>query len=164
MGLMDLLNQATSAGAAPDQHFDQVAQAAPPDVLGQGIAEAFRSDRTPDMGQMVGQLFGRSNGAQQAGVLNQLLASVGPAILSGAAGGVLGRLLHPGTQQITPEQASQVSPQQVQEIVTHADQNQPGVADDLGRFYAQHSGLIKTLGSAALVVALAKMKNHMAGG
>jgi hypothetical protein len=158
---MDLLNQITSGQAAPEQHFDQVARAAPQDTLSQGLAEAFRSDQTPDIGQMVGQLFGHSNSSQQAGVLNQLIAAVGPAVLAGAAGGALGKVMSPGATQVTPDQASKLSPGQVQDIVAHAEQNQPGIADDLGRFYAQHSGLIKTLGSAALVVALAKMKDHM---
>ncbi len=63
-------------------HFDQVAQHASPEVLGQGISDALRSDQTPPLGQ-------------------------------------------------------------------------------LGSFYAQHPQLVKTLGSAALTIALAKMANRM---
>jgi hypothetical protein len=161
MGLLDIISQVIG-GASPDQHFDQVAASAPTDVLGKGLAEAFRSDQTPDIGQMVGQLFGNSNGQQQAGMLNQVIAALGPAALSGLAGGVLGRAMAPGSTQITPDQASQLSPQQVQDIVQEAHQQNPGVADQLGSFYAEHSGLIKTLGGAALAIAMVKMKDHMA--
>lgn len=163
MGLLDIISQVVG-GATPEQHFDQVAANAPADVLGKGLAEAFRSDQTPDIGQMVGQLFGNSNGQQQAGMLNQVIAAMGPAALSGLAGGVLGRTMAPGATQITPDQASQLSPQQVQDIVQEAHQQNPGVADQLGSFYAQHSGLIKTLGGAALAIAMVKMKDHMAEG
>jgi hypothetical protein len=52
---------------------------------------------------MVGQMFGNSNGQQQAGMLNQILATLGPAAASALAGGVLGRALAPGSTQITPD-------------------------------------------------------------
>jgi hypothetical protein len=157
---MDILNQALSAGSG-EQHFDQVAQAVPSNVLADGLAHAFRSDQTPDIGAMVGQMFGNSNGQQQAGMLNQILATLGPAAAASLAGGTLGNVMTPGSAQITPEQASQLSPQQVQEVVEKAHEANPGIADQLASFYSQHSGLIKTLGGAVLAVALAKMKDHV---
>jgi hypothetical protein len=162
MGLMDILNQVLAGSGASAQQFDQVAQAAPASVLASGLAHAFRSDQTPAIGEMVGQLFGNSNGQQQAGMLNQILATLGPAAAASLAGGVLGGVMSPGSSQITPAQASQLTPQQVQDVVEHAHQTNPGIADELAGFYAQHSGLIKTLGSAALLVAVAKMKDHVA--
>ena len=161
MSLMDILNQVVNSGQASDHHFDQVAQGVPGNVLADGLAHAFRSDQTPDIGAMVGQMFGSSNGNQQAGMLNQILATLGPAALSGLAGGVLGNLLKPGASQITPTQASQLSPDQVRDVVADAHKTNPGIADDLASFYAQHSGLIKTLGGAAMVIALAKVKQGM---
>ena len=145
----------------PEQHFDRVAQQASPDQLGQGITAALRSDQTPPFGQMVGQMFGQANGQQQAGMLNQIIGALGPAALSTIAGGALGNLLGPGQQSITPQQASQLSPQQVQQIATHAEQQQPGIVDQMGRFYADHPTLVKTLGGAALAIAMAKMKDSM---
>jgi hypothetical protein len=171
MSILDILSQALSTNA-PDQHFDKVVAHAPANELGKGVAEAFRSDKTPDMGQMVGQLFGNSNGSQQAGMLNQILAALGPAAASAIAGGVLGRMMapsaaqatpsaHAAPTQITPAQASTLSPDQVKEIVNTAGQQNPGLADQLGNFYADHSGLIKTLGAAALAITMARMKNNM---
>ena len=162
MSLLDLLAQvAGNANGPSDQHFDQIAQQASPDLLGQGLSEAFRSDQTPPFGQMVGQLFGQSNSGLQAGMLNSILAAVGPAVLAGVAGGTLGKMLRPGASQLTPEQASRLSPQQVQEIASHAEQHSPGIVDQVGQFYAQHPTLVKTVGGAALAIALAKMKDRM---
>jgi hypothetical protein len=62
---------------------------------------------------------------------------------------------------MTPQQASQLSPQQVQEITNHAEQSNPDIFDKLGSFYAEHPQLVKTLGSAAITIALAKMANRM---
>jgi hypothetical protein len=163
MGLLDILQQAIGHDDAT-AHLDQVAQHASAGELGAGLAAAMRSDGTPPFGDTVGQLFGRSSPAQQAGVLNQILATLGPAAASALAGGVLGRMLQPGQTQVTPDQASQLSPAQVTEIATHAEQQHAGVIDEVSRFYAQHSGLIKTLGGAAIAIALAKMKENATRG
>lgn len=120
----------------------------------------MRSDQTPPFGDMVDQLFGNSNSGQQAGVLNKILGNLGLGALSGVAGGVLGRMLAPGPTQITPDQASQLSPEQVSVIAAHAEKTQPGIVDEVSSFCAQHSGLIKMLGGAALAVTMVKMKQN----
>lgn len=167
MGLLDLLQQAlggnTNGNANAEQHFDQVAQQASPSQLSAGLAETMRSKETPPFGHMVSQMFGQSSPTQQAGVLNQILSALGPAAATGLAGGALSRMLSPGQSQITPEQASQLSPTQVNEIATQAEQTHPGVVDQVSQFYGRHSGLIKVLGGAALAVAMAKMKNNLDG-
>ena len=162
MGLLDLLQQAI--GGNPEAHFDHVAQQATPDQLGTGLAAAMHSDQTPPFGDMVAKMFGQSSPAQQAGALNQILATLGPAAAAALAGGVLGRVLAPGQSQLSPAQASQLSPAQVSEIAAQAEQSHPGVVDQVSQFYGQHSGLIKLLGGAALAVALAKMKDHASNG
>ena len=162
MNLLDTLSQMVAGGDVTDQHFDQVARQAPTDVLGNAITGAFNSNETPPIGQMDGQLFGNSNGQQQSGMLNQLLATLGPSVAAALAGGALGRIMSPGATQVTPEQAAKLTPEQVQAVVTHASESNPGIADQLGNFYAQHSGLIKTLGGAAMLIAMTKMKDHLA--
>lgn len=168
MGLLDILNQYVNPSTAPTgdvmEHFDQVAQQAQPQDLGRGIAAAMRSDSTPPFGQMVGNLFGQSNPQQQAGVLNQLVQSIGPGALSGIAGGILGRVLGSGSTTgvptITPAQASQLSPADVNAIATHAQNQDGSVIDKIGGFYAQHPALIKSLGAAALAIALGHMRSQ----
>lgn len=169
MSLMDILQQYAGGSGTPnsktiDDHFDAVAETAPTKVVGQGVADAFRAENTPSFGDMVSGMFGQSNPQQQAGVLNELVRSLGPGVLSTLAGGVLGRLTAPndaGAATVTPQQASQLTPDQVRTIATHAEQHDPTVLDKVGGFYAEHPQLVKTLGSAALAIALAGISNRM---
>lgn len=148
--------------------FQQVAQHAPAEMVEQGISEAFRSDQTPPFAQMVGQLFGKGDSTQQAGMLNQLLSGVNPGLLGALGGGGLGGLLG-GLQNrqndeaisVTPEQAQQMTPEQVQQIAQQAEQQNPGIIDKMSSFYAAHPGLVNTIGSAALTIALAKIAQRM---
>ena len=159
----NVLKQYTSGGAAaapaPDvhAHFDEVMQAAPPSAIAEGLAAAFRSDQTPAFGQLLSTLFTNSNGEQKAGMLNQLLSSVNPAmitqILSGA--GLSG--LAGVERALTPDQAQKVSSDDVQQLAAHAEKTNPTIIDSLSSFYSQHGALIKTLGSGVLTVAMAKM-------
>jgi len=157
---------AGQVSADAEDHFDQIAQQASPQVVGQGISDALRSDQTPALGQLVSQVYSNANPSQQAGMLNQILASLPQGALSslggGALGGILGQLTAGGgTPQVTPQQASQISPSQVQNIANHAEQHSSGVFDALGNFYAKHPDLVKTLGTAALTVAMAKIAGRM---
>jgi hypothetical protein len=162
-----VLKQYSSGGAAmqgaPDvnAHFDEVAKAAPASAIADGLAAAFRSDKTPAIGQMVSTMFSQSNGEQKAGLLNQLLGSVNPAaltqILSGAGLTGLTGILSGDKPRLTPEQAQQIPPEVVQQMADHAEKNSPSIVDSLSSFYARHTTLVKTLGGAALSIALAKM-------
>jgi hypothetical protein len=162
--LGNMLKQYTSGGAAvqpaPDvhAHFDQVAQAAPTSVIAEALTAAFNSDKTPAFGQMLSTLFSNSTGDQKAGMINRLLSSVSPGtltqILSGAG---LAGLVGVGNTQLTPDQAQKLSPEVVQQLATHAQNSNPSVVESVSNFYAQHTTLIKTLGGAALAVALARV-------
>ena len=172
MGLMDILQHYANPGATGDAnaapgHFDEVARSAPAEAVGNGVAEAFRSDSTPPFGQMVAQLFGQSNPQQRAGLLNQLLASVGPGVLASLGGGALAKMLGQGNSagaapvQVSPAQAQQLTPVQVDQLATQAHKHDPGVIDKVGGFYSAHPELVKTLGSAALAIALASIAGRM---
>lgn len=76
------------------------------------------------------------------------------------AEGVLTKIMSPGQTRITAEQAQQFSPQQVQDVVNDANDVCPGVADQLGKFYAQHKSLLNTLGGIAANIVMMKMKDH----
>lgn len=154
-------------GATPPQqdvgaHYDQVAQNAPPDMMRQGLADAFRSDSTPPFSQMMGQIFGNANGTQRTGMLGNLLSALAPTAL-GAIGAKLGNSFgnNVDPRNITPQQADQVTPDQVKEIAQQAEAQDPSIVDKMSDFYTQHPGLVKTLGGAVLTVALAKMSQNM---
>jgi hypothetical protein len=146
-----------------ENDFDQVAQNAPQSQLAEGVSEALRSDQTPPFPQMVGQLFNQGDSGQRSGMLNQLLGGIGPGMLSSIAGGALGSLFgghgnaNAGVPQLTPQQASTMTPEQVQEIAAQAEQHNPGIVDRMGEFYAEHPQLVKGLGGAALALVLGRM-------
>lgn len=66
--------------------------------------------------------------------------------------GLLGR-----GNQITPEQAQNVSPEAVQQLASHAEQADPSIIDKASSFYAQHPILVKTLGAGVMSIAMAKL-------
>jgi len=165
MNVMDILKQYAERPTDTETDFDEVARQVPTDVLGSGIAQAFRSDQTPSFGNMIGSLLSGSNVQQRTGLLNQLIQAVGPAVLSGVAGGALGRLLQSaqgkGQPTLTPSDAEELTPQQMQEIAEAAEKKDPNVMDKVGAFYAQHPELVKALGGAALAIALGQMATRM---
>lgn len=150
-----------------EHDFDEVAQKAPTEDLASGVTEAFRSDQTPPFPQMVSQLFGNSSAQDRAGMLNHMLGNLNPQVLSSIMGGVLGNLMQTrgGHQaqppRITEEQAQQMSPQEVQQIAERAEKDNPGIMEQMGAFYARNPTLVKSLGGAALAIALGRMAQGM---
>src|SRR5271168_1172987 len=162
----DLLKQYSAGSAASppanvEQHFDQVAQAVPSSTLASGLAEAFRSGQTAPFPQMAAQLFANGNGQQQAGVLNGLIAALGPAVIAKFAGGApnspLAALLQSGS--VTPAQAASVTPAEVEALTTHAQNQDPSIVDRVSEIYAEHPTLVKTLGAAALAIAMKRISD-----
>jgi len=171
MGLLDnitgLLNQYSAGNASSeDVHsaYDEVAHAVPKDTLADGISHAFRSDQTPAFEQMVGNLFGQSSADQKAGLLNQILGALGPnaAQMLGTSGGLgaLGGLLSGGN--VTPQQAEQIPPQQVEVLAQRAAKKDPTIIDQAAGFYAQHPTLVKAIGAGALALLMSKMSRRTA--
>ena len=143
--------------------FDEVAQNAPHSAMAQGVTEALRSDQTPPFAQMVSQLFDKGDPAERAGMLNQLLGSVGPGLLSSIGGGALGNLFrgNEAPAAVTPEIAATLSPEQVKQIAEQAEQENPGIVERMGDFYAEHPQLVKTIGGAALAIVLGRVAQGM---
>ena len=162
MGLLDNLGDLAkqfAGGNAPaaDVHsaYDQVTRAVPQSSLADGLAHAFNSDQTPPFGQMLSGLFNQSSPDQKAGLLNQIIARLGPGgvsqILSGAGGlGGLAGVLSGGS--VTPAQAQQVSPEQVQVLAQNAEKKDPSIVNAAAGFYAQHPTLVKAIGAGALAL------------
>jgi len=160
MGLLQQYeNPAAASTANPantERDFDQVSQNAPQSHVASGLAEAFRSNQTPPFAQMLTTLFTNSNGQQQAGILNHLLGSAGPASGASILGGLLG-----GASQLTPEQAQQVPPESVQRLAEQAQNNDPSIIDKASSFYAQHPTLVKTLGAGSLALIMSHISQRL---
>lgn len=161
----NILQNYSQPGAAPnadvERHFNEVAQAAPAGDLAGGIAEVFRSNQTPPFGQLVGQLFGNSNPNQRASLLNTLLSSgAGAGILSQIMGAAGMSGAGQATQQITPELASRIPPEAVQQAAAQAEKQDPSIVDRVSQFYAQHPTLVQTLGTMAVTMAMSHLANR----
>jgi len=167
--LGDLLRSYAGAAAAEPpasvrEDFERVTQTAPRAAVAEALAEAFRSRETPQFCDMVSQLFTNSNSLQKAGVLNRLLTSVGPSLLSQLASS--GEI--PGLQDIVsspdrvvmPEQAGHVPAETVRQVAAEAEKRDPSVVRSVSDFYAHHPGLAKTLSTVALTVAMIRIATY----
>ncbi|MGY4515785.1 hypothetical protein [Lysobacter sp. HA18] len=148
-----LLQQLANHGNAPvppaaQEQFHQIVQSAPPEVVSQGLQDAFNSEQTPPFAQMVGHLFGHANDQQKTGMLGALLGGLG--------GGSHPPLAQAGINA-TPEQAPQMSTQQVEQIAQQAQQANPGIVGQMSQFYAQHPVLVKSIGAMAMAAVLGRM-------
>lgn len=166
MGFLDdLVTQVTGGNAGEaDVHsaYDQVATAVPQEALADGLSHAFNSDQTPPFDQMVSGLFGQSSPDQKAGLLNQIVAALGPggvAQVLGAAGGLGGLGSTLSTGNVTPQQAQQIPPETVQVLAQHAVEKDPSIVDTASNFYAQHPTLIKSIGAGALALLMSKISS-----
>ena len=161
-----LLQQLYNAGHGPvppsaQDRFHQVAVASPPEALSRGLTEAFNSERTPDFGDMIARMFGQANPDQKAGIVNRLLAGIGPMATSMLT--TLGlKELSTGNATVPPsvstKEAAELLPGQVREIATQAHAANPGIVESMSNFYSQHPVLVKSLGAAALAIILGQMQ------
>jgi hypothetical protein len=72
------------------------------------------------------------------------------------AGGALSHLAQPGAA-VAPADAEAVTPAQAGELAGAARRSDSSIVDELGSFYSQHPALVKTLGAAALTMAMSHM-------
>ncbi len=183
-GMLQKYASSDNTQNAARDDFDQVAQHAPQSSLAEGLAAAFRSNQTPAFSDMIVKLFNNGNSQQRASLLN-LLAPVVISQLTGnrGGGGILGALLSGGGgplgsllggggglggvlgalasgQQVSPEMAEQVSPDEVRVLAQRAEESDPSIIDTVSDFYAQHPTLVKTLGAAALTIAINQIANR----
>ena len=158
--LQRYINQPADTNASQaNADFDQVASSVSRQKVAQGVTETLRSDQTPPFAKLVSQMFAQGNAEQKAGMINQLVAGLHPELWSSIAGGILANLFRQngGHAMITPDQTAQLTQEQVEEIAAGAERQIPAIIDKMGEFYAQHSGLIKTLGGTAVAIALSRI-------
>jgi len=165
MGLLDVLSQYQQQANRPPPHvfddFDQVAREAQPEDIEYGLEEAFNSDDTPPADEMIGQLYEKSDDDTRAGLLNEILGSLGSgggAAAGALGGGLLGGLLRGrGNRRISPQEAHQIPAGEVQIAAAQAAQKNPGIIQAASRFYARHPRLVQTLGQGALAILMRGM-------
>ena len=168
MSLQDLLGRYANVAGSPPPHvfddFDQVAHELPPEDLGDGIEDAFNSDDTPPFERMVSQLYDQSDPNTRAGLLNEILGSLGgssagTALGGGLAGGVLADMVRrmDRNNQISPDDTRYVPAKEIENAAAEAARRNPSIVQRVSRFYARHPQLVRTLGQAALAIAMRGM-------
>jgi hypothetical protein len=129
--------------------------------MSEGLAEPFRSNQTPPFASMLSQLFARSPSNQKTDVLNTLVATLGPALVSRllARHGAnrAATELQGGNKGIFPEIAEQIPSASIEAVAAEAEKKDPSIVDRISQFYAEQPALVKTLGGLALTVAMAKV-------
>src|SRR5690349_12146394 len=159
MGLLDVLGRyAHQPDQPPPQVMDDfhaVANEASPEVLSEGLQDAFNSETTPPFEQMVGQLYERSDPHVRAGFLNEILGSLGGGAGATLSGRVLGSLLRHGAgQRVSPDDARAIPANEVEQAMRDAGRTNPSLVQRVSRFYAEHPQLVQTLGQAAIAIAM----------
>jgi hypothetical protein len=161
MSLLDTMKNVLAQytpGAAPNgdagAHFEEVAQSLDSGTLAPGIAAAMRSSDTPPFSQMVSQLFAAGSVDQKMAMINTLLSRLSPEQRGQLA------TMAPGVgvaSSVTEAQAAVVSPAAVQTLAQHVEAHDPGIIEQMSTLYAAHPTLVKTLGTAAMMIAMRKI-------
>lgn len=63
---------------------------------------------------------------------------------------------------ISASQATSLSPEVVAAVAQKAEQHNPAIIDTMSGFYAQHPTLVKTLGTAAMMIAMRTIAERQA--
>jgi len=163
VGIFEQYKNASAANPPKNvqQDYEQAADTVPSSHLADAVSEAFRSDETPPFAHMLRSLFANSNPDQRAGILNQLLSAIGPSALASGALGSLGGAPRGGSaNNVSAEQANQVSPEAVQQLAERAEKQNPSIIDQAGRFYSQHPQLVKALGAGSLALIMSHLSKR----
>ncbi len=142
--------------------FDHAVETAPRMAVAEGLSGAFRSPETPPFAKILAHLFGQSAPAQRTGVLNSLMATLGP----DAVAERLRRADIRGADRIAigcwieADLAQDVPPEAVEELAAAAERRDCHIVDRLADYYAVQPALIKTLGEPAVSVVLAHLRER----
>jgi hypothetical protein len=155
-GLLD--QYASGQGAATreeaQEHYDQIAQHVPPDVLRGTIGPAIGGLDGVQVEDRIRRSASQMTPEQRGGMLSQLLGG-----LAGAGGlrDILGRI---GVDPSVASNPQAASAQDVAKVAAYAKDERPDLFHKAMEFYAEHPLLVKTMGTLA-VAAIAK---RLAGG
>lgn len=174
MSFMDqiggLLNQYMSGSGASNreearQHYDQIAGAVPPGLLGSVIGPALSSLGADQVHERIYNSATEMSPQQRGGFLGTLLGGLSSSGVD--VGSLLGQL---GIRPDVADNPEQASPEDVAKLATHAEQTNPTIFQQAMNFFAEHPTLVKVLGTMAIAAIAKKLSgggdgaSHPAGG
>lgn len=139
------------------QAFRHIAATQPQSSIAEGISTALRAGETPAFAQIVSQLYLHSDATLRTTLLNLLLDNVSPAMLEALSGSIGQLLTDNGHPQLNSEQVADITPPQVAEIASVAEQHNPGIVDRVATLFSRHADIFNALDSSILKSALGKM-------
>lgn len=137
------------------EHYDQIAQATPPEALGSAIGPALAGLGSGEIQQRVSNSAAQMSPGQIGGLVQSLLGGLGASGMN--IGSVLGQL---GIDPSVASNPQSATPDEVAKLAAHAQATNPGVFQEAMSFYAQHPTLVKALGT----VVIAKIASQLSQG
>lgn len=145
-----------------EQDFVTIAQQVPPEDVTGGLVQAMHSEQTPPFDEMLRDSFARGDTAQRAAMLKRLLDGASPGVLRPLLDK---RILHYiGAEDrsmagvhVDDDAAERLAPEVFQLVAREAAEQDPEIIDKMSEFFAIDPDAGRTLGGAALSVALGKM-------
>lgn len=145
-----------------EQDFVAIAQQVPAQEVTGGLVQAIHSEQTPPFDELMRQSFERADAGQRAAMLKRLLEGASPRVLSPLTDNTVLRYIARDEYHVVSVHADDaigglLSPGVFQQIAGEAAAHDPTVVDRMSEFYAVDPDAGRTLGGAALSVALGKM-------
>lgn len=156
--LSGLLNNVASGNLSEQEthaHYDQIAQAVPPQTLGNVIGPALASLGAGQLQQGVANSAAQMSPDQRGGLVGSLLGGLGSSGMN--VGSLLGQL---GINPAVASNPQSATPQETATLAAHAQATNPGLLQEAMSFYSQHPTLVKALGT----VAIAKIASSLSQG
>jgi len=153
MGYMNMIGSLLgqyAGGQQPNKqqafdHYDQIHQNVPSDMLGSVIGPALSSLGGNEVQQRVLNSAGQMTPEQRGGLMQSLLGSFASSGVNPMS--LLGDL---GMRQSLASNPSDASPEELAQLATHAHETDPGVFGQAMSFYSQHPALVKAMGAVAI--------------
>lgn len=141
------------------EDFSELAKTAPAEAIAEGLSAALQSDETASFGDLVADLFLRSDADQRAGLLNILVEHIsGSSKAALANAGLFGLTSY--ANQITLVRIMDISPEAVFAMAMEAEQRDATVVDRVSAFYAHHPAIVRTLGVGVVSVIMTYIANN----
>jgi len=154
----DLLNQYAQGGGAGSrqeahEHYQQIAKAVPPGLLGSLIGPALNSLGPDQVQQSVFKSATEMTPEERGGLFSSLVEG-----LRSTGTDVTALADEIGIHQTAIDEPQTANPDELAKLAAHAHQNEPNIFHKAMEFYADHPTLVKVFGTVA-VAAIAKQLN-----